>query len=126
MRDISDLLAAMGRQRDDGPKLLPEAVVMRLRERAALYAASGKGCPFNVGDLVTPRADSACRGSGEPHIVVEVRTPFEPTWLGDHGNGHGARLDTRVLCMASDGSSIAAFWVESWDFEPYTGLGSEG
>lgn len=121
-------MAAMESDRSEkkAPKTSPEVLSTNLRELADRYAAP---CPFKVGDLVTPRADSDYVGEGEPQIVLEVlETPirnFVTYGSKDsvHSQAYGVRLDVRVGCEA-DGC-LVAFWKESWKLEPYTGPGSE-
>jgi hypothetical protein len=108
---------------EDGPKILPEAAIARLREVAAAYAA---GCRFKVGDIVTPRASANIKGAGGPMIVVEVRTDIPRNFVApdphDVGSqAFGGRLDIRTISLRGD--CIIAHWNESWQFEPYTGPG---
>lgn len=98
----------------------PDVLCVTLREIAARYA---QPCPFKAGDLVTPRSGSDNRGKGAPHVVLEVLDrpvpDFSCTDPGEStNNSYGARRDMRVVCETRPGS-ISAFWVESYQFEPY-------
>ena len=108
---------------DEGNRPLPEATVNDLRIAFANYGA----CNFKPGDLVTPRRGYNVKGAGEPHIVLEVpeapvfvTSVSEPNDIGSHAFGH--RCNMRVACRM--GQKIAAFWVESYAFETYTGAGA--
>lgn len=104
-----------------------EAAVADLRADFQRYTAA---CPFRPGDLVTPRTGAGIRGRGNPQIVLEVLA--EPLLDFTFGSDvretssalYARRLDMRVL-MASD-RGRAAYWVESWEYEPYTGPGVAG
>jgi hypothetical protein len=115
---------------DEPPLRLPvhEAQVMTLREYFADYAS---GCRFKPGDLVTPKRSSVVQGAGLPHIVVEVladpiRNFDAPDPSDTGGSRYGARLDMRVICYHEGSGRVAAWWTESWMFEPYTGEEPKG
>lgn len=117
--DLHDLLSALGEnaaeQRNEKPKILPEAAVARLREAATHYAEALEGPRFSIGDLVTSKADMNIRDSGYPAIVVDV-IPGAPRFHGDPGSiGEGRRLDMRILRVNDD--MIVPFWCESWQYE---------
>lgn len=99
------------------PRILPEAAIARLRELLPAYTTAR--APYQVGDVVTPRRDSAMKQTGEPHLVVAVLD--EPVYRFDHGevssNGFGQRLDMRVIHI--NGERVFAHWVESSDVVPY-------
>ncbi len=128
---MADILAmavqGRGRDRDDddemaAPKPLPEAVIAELRSKFERYGKQR----FAPGDLVTPAKNSDLIGAGEPHIVLEVRSLPEPSF--DSGappasNSYGARYDMRLASRVRSGE-IPACWVESYQFEPYTGEGA--
>ncbi len=99
-----------------------EEQAVTLKEVAQRYAA---GCPFQPGDLVTPRPHHNLIGVGHPHVVLEViDDPLDAPVAGstkpsDYGNpAFGARLDMRTASVADDGV-VCAWWGESWQFEPY-------
>lgn len=97
------------------------AQIMDLRILAAAYAI---GCPFSVGNLVTPRSNCGIRGAGIPHIVVEVLGEPICNLLAETGTSNsyfGRRIDCRVICFSDVGNCMAPFWIESWQYEPYTG-----
>lgn len=81
-----------------------EAQILRIKEAAARYGT----CPFNVGDLVTPRLDSIYRYSGEPMVVVEVRNLKVDCY----------ETDLRAMLINSNGD-ITVGWYESWVLMPY-------
>lgn len=101
---------------------IPEAQVATLIEAFQRYAAS---CPFNPGDLVTPRKGHGYSDAGLPHIVLEVaeepHRTFTPTSsMPVYASCFGCRLDVRVANFTSAGE-IVTFWQESWCLEPYIG-----
>lgn len=94
-----------------------------IQELAKAYATSKVGCPFTVGQWVTPRPEMGIVNSGEPHLVIEVRkdaTYHFSAWFDNSVSGQGQLLDIRVLCFEGD-HAILAYWGESWTFEPYYG-----
>lgn len=102
--------------------ILPEVAVERLREAMTRY---GEGCAFIVGDMVTPRRDAPHTRVGEPHIVLEVfRVPRQWEMTGGINSGsnrYGEKLDIRIahIVPTDDREFMAAYWVESWLFEPW-------
>jgi len=122
MAGFAEMLAArLAADENEGPKFLPEAAIMRLREAASAYAV---GCPFKVGDIVTLRKGYNIKGDGDPAIVVEVASVPHRTF-DDQDPGaqlFGMRLDMRTVCIRGD--RVCAHWQESWHFEPYTGEGA--
>lgn len=116
--------AIFGGEADVATPPIPEALIETLRETLDRYQ---KGCPFKVGDLVTPRAGFSLTGAGEPFIVTDVYdSSFEGIIARFDGSTtsrtYGARIDMRVVHWY-DGH-IIMHWVESWQFEPYTGPGA--
>lgn len=99
--------------------ILPEAQIMELRAAVARYE---QDCPFKVGDLVTPRANSPYRNKGGIHIVVEAFTdsPVRDRTTSSGDWPHYGKLDMRILYIADNGDTVPHM-VESWLFEPYTG-----
>lgn len=117
---LSDLLSEMASERNEKPVRLPlpEAQIMELKALQQRYAAP---CPYVSGDLVTPRGNCNVKGAGLPHIVLEVGRPSEAAEPeSTASNGYGRRIDMRVACYSERKASIAAFWVESFEFEPYS------
>ncbi|MET7242927.1 hypothetical protein ABZT49_06120 [Methylobacterium sp. EM32] len=114
-------------------KLDADAILARLSLTSRLYA---EPCPFRIGDLVTPRADSKAKGAGEPHVVIEVLSgemfPTGGQWWSPpivlreptadvsatSSSQYGQVLDIRVARM-SEGAALA-YVVESQDFEAWT------
>lgn len=115
---------ALGSNKESASLPVPEAQVMTLREVFARYDA---GCPFEPGDLVTPRKGYGNGGEGRPHIVLcTARPPAPMTWPSDPSDTgspmFGRRLDMRVAGL--DGrATMTAWWVESWEYEAWTGEG---
>lgn len=114
-------LAAIGAlgaddDRERVPSISAEGQIARLLERLEVYKAS---CPFKVGDVVTPRADSSVKGAGLPHVVADIlEKPFY-NFSGDFGsNAFGRRVDVRVICFHN--GNILPHWCESWEFERYS------
>jgi hypothetical protein len=124
IRDAEDADEAPKRSRRDKDydvSILPEGQVENLKELLTIYEDMRlDGCPFRVGDIVTPRPSSTIRGSGFPHVVVEVIDPelyFSAT--KDQSHIHfGQRCDMRVICHVSD-EAIASYWGESWQYMPW-------
>lgn len=118
---LADFLREMHDDSDEAeaPEPIAEAQVATLTEAYARYAAA---CPFKAGDLVTPRCGYGTHCVGKPHVVLEViSTPirnFECPDPRDRGcSGYGSRMDIRVACFTR--GTVAAFWGESWVYEPY-------
>lgn len=114
-----------GREDDDySTRILPEAQEARLREYNDLYQSMVQnGTKFQPGDMVTPRAGYGTKGVGQPHVVLETRHAgvIDPHWTNDvSASSNGKRQDVRVACFVND-RSMVAFWVESFEYEPYTG-----
>lgn len=82
-----------------------------------------EGNKFEVGDWIMPRKDANIKGVGLPCVVVEV--PEEPVQnfhapdcpSDTCASSWGTRLDIRILQIS--GNHVAAFWVESFNFEKY-------
>lgn len=80
------------------------------------------GCPFQSGELVTPRRGVNYLNAGVPHIVLEVDpdpAPFRPqSDARDVGCASwGSRADMRVAHRGTgDDDHIVTHWVESWAF----------
>lgn len=116
---LAELLSSMGEDDDEGSTILPEAQIETLKEIAARYAA---GCTFKAGDIVTPRRGFNVKGAGVPHIVLEVLPKGEaimPTREEAGSSSFGVRFNMRVACLTH--SKYAAYWVEHWAFELYSG-----
>lgn len=103
---------------------LPEAQVMELRAFARNYDRHDRFAP---GDLVqpVPNGPAVNVAPRRPHLIVEaLGVPlrnFKHTQAGETTTQtYGQALDVRVLCFTPQGN-VAAFWAESWMFEPYTG-----
>lgn len=118
---MNALLAALAAAEEQArPKISREGQLARLLEAAPRYVSDE--VPFELGDVITPRADAAMSGAGEPHVVIAIRhaAPYHFATDMVGSNGFGARMNVRVLCFSPAGS-ICAYWVEAADFEPYTG-----
>ena len=112
--DLGDLLG--GRNERKSPPAMAADLLVDYRER---YQTFLEGCPFKPGDLVTPLATSNVVGAGEACVVLELRSGC-PVFSGEHGRPEfGERFDMRIARFFGD--DIARFWVESVDFEPYSG-----
>lgn len=102
---------------------LAAAQIATLLETFQNYAA---GCTFKPGDLITPRAGFNLHGVGIPHVVLEA-IPLADTRRNLSGDSDqasfGARIDLRYARLAASpydgGTSVVAFWEESWKFERY-------
>jgi hypothetical protein len=101
---------------------LPEAAIATLKEVCERYVA---GCPFRVGDVVTPRRGYAVAAEGRPHVVVEIADPPIRNFSdgsGSYGsNSYGVRIDIRVAHIHR--GRLIMHWAESWQFEPYPPAG---
>lgn len=114
---LAELLAeAMSNDREDDRE--PAMAVEALLDYAGSYSNFLKASPFKPGDLVTPRKGTNMKGSGKPHVVLEVRERPEPHFIEDaDGTTYGRRCDIRIASFY--GSTIARHWVESIDFDPF-------
>lgn len=116
---LAELLAEMRDDREDRDGREPAMAAEALVEFQNSYAAFLVGCPFKVGDLITPRRGTVVKGAGKPHVVLEVREKPEPNFAGEDGTvGFGSRNDVRVASF--HGNTIARHWVESVDFDRYS------
>ena len=96
---------------------IPEALAKTLKEVFDRYR---KGCPFKLGDVVTPRAGYSIVNDGQPCVVTDVHVGAAFYFDGNpSSHSYGARLDMRVVHWQE--GCIVMHWVESWQFEPYTG-----
>jgi hypothetical protein len=110
---------------DKPTRLSHEVQFMRLREASERYINPQV---FEVGQLVTPRAESTNKWVGEPHLVIDTNYSGEPVWHGEpHSHGFGMRPEVRVLVMVASHNGdkkrahlMTTFWGESADYEPYT------
>ena len=97
-----------------------EARIQDLKDISSRYQ---KGCPFKVGDLITPRKGYNKVGHGKPEVVLEVRSePIFNTQITDDMRDvgttfFGSRLDMRVAAVQE--GTFCAFWVESWQYESF-------
>lgn len=98
------------------PRIAPEIELARLQEHAERYAAFLSGpCPFRVGDVITPMADSMYRNHGKPYIVLEVVPAATSTIAA------GQRLDVRIIGYHNDDcDAVKPGWIESWSWMPWT------
>lgn len=98
--------------------ILPSAQVEELMAYAEEYRA---GCAFKHGDIVTPKKNSGVKGTGLPHVVLEVLEEPVRLWGHDEPSQTGSalfgrRVDIRVVCYV-DNDHVAAFWSESYQYE---------
>lgn len=99
----------------DAPRISAVGQVAVLKEGLERYRAR---CPYRIGDFVTPRRDTAMRGQGEPHLVVDL-LDIGRVFNGDPGsNVFGVKPDMTVLHVES-GGLVVGYCVESWMFEPW-------
>ena len=110
----------MSGMENDKPLPIPEAMIATLREHYKRYRLSLVECPFKPGDLVTPRKGLNINNEGQPNIVLETRRNPEPFFSEPCSVANGRRNDIRVIGMSSR-DHCAVFWVESFEYEPYTG-----
>lgn len=123
MNDFARMFAAMADEDDDRPDIADCGKVELLQDLFKRYSLTlNNGCRFSPGDLVTPRRNSNVKGAGEPHIVLEVRNRPEPTFVGDNAvsSAFGVRQDIRVSCYNKGSGSLALYWAESFEFEPWS------
>lgn len=118
--DLRSLLSSGSSDQEDKKpsRPLPEAQVMELTDYLSRYK---KPCPFKVGDLVTPRANSFMRNAGDPHIVIEVLSMPRRIWDDKEPSSmiNGMILDMRIA-MINDGGSLVSFTVSSVDFQSWS------
>lgn len=116
--DLDELARRMGSAHGEPPRPCDEAVVDELRQLLRQYRDSREGCPFQIGDLITPRRGRNLKQQGRPHIVLEVLDPpIRPVVRGPID--HGARFDLRVACWIN--GDYVALLVESWQYERWQG-----
>jgi len=116
---LSEIVERVGFDKD---QVLPQSVqAKRLIAAFKRYKEEYvDNCPFVVGELVTPRADSTLKGQGQPHIIVAMTPAGQYAYNGNPGStGFGRGPNIRVLCM--DGEVPVPFWCESWEFEKWGG-----
>ncbi len=112
--DLGELLGGMDERKS--PPAMAAELLSEYRQR---YQEFLEGCRFKPGDLVTPLSNSIVVGAGEPCVVLETRRGT-PIFESDPDTPNfGRRFDMRVARFMED--SIARFWVESVDYEPYSG-----
>lgn len=103
--------------------ILPEVQIDELRR---LYQAYLEGAiNFKPGDLVTPRLGMSFRGTGLPHIVLEVRYDAKADFtVVEHvppcSPEYGGRRSVRVACYMTN-DTMACYWMEPHTLEPYRG-----
>lgn len=98
-----------------------QEMIARLKETYVRYQMEivhGE-CPFEPGDLVTPRKDTYINDAGTPYIVLDTHSCEEPLW-SDMAAGtmrDGILPNIRVGRWTPIG--LVSIWVESWAFEKY-------
>lgn len=123
---LADLLggSGAGEREASSQAPIPEAQVATLLEVVERYRSP---CPFQVGDIVTPRAGYLYTGAGTPFVVLEVAA--HPA-IAEEGNAGSptfrARMDVRVAGRHVGTGDICAWWQESWMLEAYTGGATPG
>lgn len=105
-----------------GDESLPDADA-QIKDLIAIKERYTEGCPFKVGDLVTPRKGFNLRGVDQPAIVLQVlEKPLQDlSNSAEQMNScmYGCKIDMRVL-RYSDSKTIVAWWEESWKFRKYS------
>jgi hypothetical protein len=118
MESLMELMqAAREYAEEEEETILHEAAIARLREAADRYNAIN---PYEIGDIITPRADAPMKGVGQPHLVVKVSRVGD--FMADRQKKAGTweastRFDTICLCIMR--GVIAPFAVSSWLMEPW-------
>ena len=118
MLPLQQTLQAIADSQKPPKRPLAEAQVYRLRE---LYARYTRICPFNAGDLVSPRDDSPYALVDQPHIVLEVALKPFVVFAAEEATSdrNGMKLDMRVGLLSGH-NHLSALWVESLWFEAWT------
>jgi hypothetical protein len=103
------------------PLPIVEAQIATLQEIADIYR---RGCPFKVGDVITPRNGHNMKGAGRPHVVMEVfDEPVRTLTSADPADTSqctfGRRMDMRVATFSVEMGVVVAFMTESWEFESF-------
>ncbi len=120
--DLSELLlaAASSRPRSDDAKerRTPDDVLaLTLKE---IQQRIQSGCPFKVGDLVTPREGYGTKGVGRPYVVIEVFSEpvraLNPKDL--FSPAYGVVHDIRIL---GEQCHLHAYMAASYEYEKYAG-----
>lgn len=107
--------AMAGHEDDDGPGILPEAAIERMKEAASRLHAP---IPFNIGDIVTPRKDAPVRGAGQPYMVIAV-DENAPIYRGDPGTWeYATKWNVLILTITRD--HVVPYAVAHWMLEPYS------
>jgi hypothetical protein len=115
MNEMDEIRAHLLRNRPDAD--IPfEGQIARLIDFLAKYQ---RPCPFKVGDLVHPRAESPIKDHGKPHMVVAIpETPLRSSETNHFSSAYGESCDMRVAEM--NGDHIVLWCVESFWFEIWT------
>lgn len=116
MPDLMEILSGVSSKDEDGPALDNDAVIFRLRERAAEMAAPN---PFKVGDLVTVKADTPFKGHGDMHLVIGVNDGGYPALLPTQDNYKvGVVFNVQVLTVRDD--TVMPYVLPHWALKPWT------
>lgn len=117
------LAELMDKLESNSKPTLPESVqAKRLVAAFKLYRESVENFPFEIGQLVTPRKNTTVRGSGRPHIIVDINPNAQPLFEGDISSSQfGRRPQMRVMCVHNEDETLGIFWVEAHEFEPWVG-----
>ncbi len=97
------------------PPTPPDVLAVTLRE---VYGRFVAGCPFEPGDIVTPRRGYNYKQVGTPQAVLKVFG--EPLVEWDSVNGGSYCMNDMMVAAESRGN-IVTFLAESWAFEEYRG-----
>lgn len=110
MTNIEQMLLIMN---SGAEKNIPnESKIHLLKDELEIYLSPFK---FKVGDIITPRAISAIKGHGDPHIILEIED-FGKVLNGDPSeNMWGSAPNIRVAVWHN--GAIGMYWVESFHFE---------
>lgn len=113
-RHIIEALPPSAKMDDIGVHLVRRLDATNLQaDLLSALARFEQDCPFRRLDWITPRAHSDYNGVGEPMLVAEV--------LGSPITSiqHSTYLKYDLIILRAVNGSIAAYYAESWQFEPW-------
>jgi hypothetical protein len=114
---LSSVVGGGSRSKSDTPTTLSlEHCIAALKDKAHRMMAP---CPFQIGQLVTARADADVKGSGRPHVVVEVfDTPVTDPTAESGSNQFMRKYNMRVAHYVGNDMTVHA--VDCSCFEAWT------
>lgn len=116
------LVRSMGKSSDSEfhSKVPVDAQLIRLSEVAQMYDENFASPVFKRGDIVTPMKQYGIKGSGNPHVVLELLPNAEPMFIADKMSSplNGGRSNMRIATFVDE--EILCYWVEAFQYQPWT------